>query len=227
PGIPTGGDEETFEFIELQNVSGVTVDLTNVRFTNGITYTFPTGRTLPPGERVVVVHDLAAFQRRYPDATYPGLSAKTVGPWVGGLDNGGEPLTLVDNAGGIIATFTYSDAPPWPAGPDGGGATLVFTTRTPLTALTSDGNNWFAHGRLHGNPGGPDITGYSSWASSHNGSINGTGDGDQDGVIDVLEYLVGGDTATSSVHQLPTSGTQQFTVNNVVADYLVLSYTRA
>jgi hypothetical protein len=103
----------------------------------------------------------------------------------------------------------------------------VLTTRNPLTALTSDGNNWLAHGRLHGNPGGPDVTGYSSWASAHSGSVNGTGDGDQDGVIDVLEYLLGGDTAAGSAHQLPRSGTQQFTVDNVSGNYLTLSYTRA
>jgi hypothetical protein len=227
PGTPTGGDEETFEFIELQNVSASTIDLTNVRFTNGISYTFPTGRLLAPGERVVVVRDLAAFQSRYTEATYPGLSAKTVGPWVGALDNGGELLTLVDNSGAIIASFTYSDAAPWPAGPDGGGATLVFTTRDPLTALATNGNNWHAHGRIHGNPGGPDATGYSSWAAAHNGSLNGTGDGDEDGVIDALEYLLGGDTAASSAPQLPAAGVQQFTVDNVPGDYLTLSYTRA
>jgi hypothetical protein len=227
PGTPTAGDEETFEFIELQNVSAVTIDLTNVRFTNGVTFTFPTGRTLAPGERIVVARDLAAFQSRYPDATYPGLSGKTVGPWVGGLDNSGEPLTLVDNTGATIVTFAYSDSVPWPAGPDGGGATLVFTTSNPLTTLANDGNNWSAHGRTHGNPGGPDVTGYSAWATTHGGSLNGTGDGDQDGVIDLLEYLLGGDTAASSASQLPVSGVQQFTVNNVPGDYLVLSYRRA
>jgi hypothetical protein len=134
---------------------------------------------------------------------------------------------LVDNSGAIIASFTYSDAAPWPAGPDGGGATLVFTTRDPLTALATNGNNWHAHGRIHGNPGGPDATGYSSWAAAHNGSLNGTGDGDEDGVIDALEYLLGGDTAASSAPQLPAAGVQQFTVDNVPGDYLTLSYTRA
>ena len=227
PGTPTGGDVETFEFIELQNVSSVTVDLTNVRFTTGITYTFPTGRRLAPGERIVVVRDLAAFQSRYPDSTYPGLSARTVGPWTGGLDNGGETLTVVDNFGVTIATFTYSDSVPWPSGADGGGASLVFTNRNPLTTLTTDGNNWVAHGSIHGNPGGADVTGYANWAAANGASPSGAGDGDSDGLPDLIEYSLGSNAAASSVAALPTGNIQQFTEDSSVESYLTLTYTRA
>lgn len=227
PGTPTAGDSETFEFIELQNVSGTTIDLTNVRFTNGIAYSFPTGRLLAAGERIVVAHDLAAFQSRYPDAIYPGLSGKTVGPWTGALDNGGEALMLVDTFGTTIAAFTYSDSIPWPSGPDGDGATLVFTNKNPLTSLITNGDNWFAHGRTHGNPGGTDIGGYAAWATANGASQSGAGDDDLDGVPDVVEYLLGSNVRANSETDLPKTAFQQFTVNGVADNYLTLAYTRA
>ena len=226
PGTPTGGDTETYEFIELKNVGPVTIDLTNVRFTNGITYTFPTGRLLTAGERIVVVRDLAAFASRYPDAGYPGLSGKTVGPWSGGLDNGGETLTLVDTYNSTIASFAYGDNLPWPQGPDGVGPTLVFTTSAPITASKTDGNNWFSHGLNHGNPGGPDIAGYSSWAATNTASADGLGDADGDGVRDLTEYILGTNPNLPGA-VLPTGTFAQITVANVAAKYLTLTYTRA
>lgn len=45
-------DNDDFEFIELRNISGSPVDLTGVRFTNGIDYTLPS-TTLAAGERMV------------------------------------------------------------------------------------------------------------------------------------------------------------------------------
>jgi CotH kinase protein/Concanavalin A-like lectin/glucanases superfamily/Fn3 associated/Lamin Tail Domain/PA14 domain len=229
PGTPAAGDIQSFEFIEFQNISSsTTIDLTNVRFTNGLTYTFPTGRLLTPGERIVVVRDIAAFQSRYPDASYPGLSSKTVGPWTGGLDNGGELLTVVDTYGATITALTYDDDLPWPAGPDGAGATAVFTTTNPAAANASDGNNWFAHGVTHGNPGGPDIGGYAAWAAANGASVSGDADTDFDSVKDVIEYILGTNpTASSSVDKLPVPGRQNVTVLGVPGEYLTLSFTRA
>jgi hypothetical protein len=230
PGTPTGGDIETFEFIELMNSSAGPIDLTGVKFTTGIAYTFPLGRVLNAGERIVVAKDLVAFASRYPDGSYAGLSSKTVGPFDGQLDNAGERivLTALDNT--TIADITYDDAAPWPTTPDGNngiGATLVFRFACGGTTLAyGDPLSWYGHQTIRGNPGGPDGDDYALWATANSASTNGEGDADKDGVADLVEYLLGGSTTNSSVHLLPTAGSGEFTVNGDTADYQTLTYTR-
>jgi hypothetical protein len=92
------------EFIELVNFSTGVIDLTNVRFTEGITYAFPDGTLLTAGQRIVV----------------------TGAQFTGKLDNNGEFLTLLAANDGIIQRFRYNDAAPWPSGTDGDGRSLVF-----------------------------------------------------------------------------------------------------
>ena len=55
---------EDLEFIELQNTGGDPMNLLGIRFTDGIEFTFPDFE-LGPGEHVVIVSDLDAFQTRY------------------------------------------------------------------------------------------------------------------------------------------------------------------
>ena len=231
PGTPTGGDVQTFEFIELQNISTGPIDLTGVKFTTGIAYTFATGRVLAAGERIVVARDVAAFASRYPDAGYAGLSGKTVGPFDGNFDNGGERIVLTALNNSTIADITYNDAPPWPTTPDGttgNGATLVFRPACGNTAA-SYGNplSWYGHQTVRGNPGGPDGDAYASWAATNGVSANGEGDSDNDGIPDVIEYLFGSNPSTaSSVGLLPVAGTDDFTVGMATDKYQTLTYTR-
>lgn len=230
PGTPTGGDIQTFEFVELMNFSAAPIDLTGVEFTNGIGYTFPTGRVLTAGERIVVAKDLTAFASRYPDTGYPGLSGKTVGPFAGQLDNSGERLVLTSLSGAVIQDFIYGDAPPWPVSPDGNngiGATLVFTSACTDPGSAADPLNWFGHQTVRGNPGGPDIPGYAAWATANGASGNGSGDADGDGVADLIEYLMGSSTTASSTAQLPFSGLADFTVGITTAKYQTITFTRA
>ena len=80
----------TYEFIELQNIGRTTLDLSGVRFTRGINYTFTQGAMLEPGEFVVVCADRDAFLSRYPE-----IGARlSEGVYTGKLNNGGERLTL-------------------------------------------------------------------------------------------------------------------------------------
>ena len=60
----TDGDQ--FEFVELRNTGSQNVDLRGVRFTDGIAFDFSGGSILSiaPGQHVIVVSDLAAFQLR-------------------------------------------------------------------------------------------------------------------------------------------------------------------
>ncbi len=228
PGtLPLGANEQSYEFIELMNVSAGPIDLTDVKFTGDLIFDFPQGRVLGAGQRIVLARDVATFQTRYPDASYPGLSAKTLGPWIGGLDNAGDILHVTDYAGADIANFYYNDELPWPGGPDGFGPTLVFTSQNPTIANKADGNNWAAHGLTHGNPGGPDVTGYAAWAALNGASGDGQSDGDGDGIKDLMEYFLGGSTTSGSVAKLPVAGRAMFTVNAVAAQYETLTFNRA
>jgi len=181
-----------------------------------------------------VVRDPAAFASRYPDANYPGLSGKTVGPWTGGLDNGGERLVLTGVDGGdpdtdpdIIADFRYEDDPPWPVAPDGNGSTLWFTCSSPGTADRNLASNWHAHSLLHGNPGGLDC-GYELWAQFNGGSADGLGDDDDDGLQDLVEYLLGGSNAASDAAKAPSASVQEVTVGmNPPELYATMTFTRA
>ena len=228
PGTPTGGDIQTFEFIELLNVTGSPLDLTGLRFTTGIDFTFPTGRVLPVGERIVVAKDLAAAASRYPDGSHPRLSGKTVGPFDGQLDNGGEQIVLTAQDGSIIADFTDDDAPPWPVTPDGtngNGATLVYLTACPGVSIPADAANWYGHPVVRAIRG-PDGTSYSAWATANSASANGDGDVDKDGMSDLMEYLTGSSPNGSSVHRWPLAGSADFTFNNITDKYLTFTYTR-
>src|SRR5690348_14645170 len=50
-------DGDQFEFLELRNRTGVTVDLSGFQFTNGITFTFSNGMSLLPDAFCVLVRD--------------------------------------------------------------------------------------------------------------------------------------------------------------------------
>ncbi|MEE8451151.1 MAG: lamin tail domain-containing protein, partial [Thermoguttaceae bacterium] len=139
-------NNDDFEFIELQNIGADVIDLTDVRFTDGITFTFTgsTPGTLAPGQRVVVAKDPAAFALRYPGVT------GVIGGYSGSLDNSGEQLVLTDHAGDPILDFSYNDSSSWPGRADGGGATLeVLNTGRDY----DDGKNWRSSTEYGGSPG--------------------------------------------------------------------------
>ncbi|MCD6393730.1 MAG: lamin tail domain-containing protein, partial [Planctomycetes bacterium] len=74
---PSDGAE--YEFIELQNISGATFDISGVRFTDGIDFTFPAQTELAAGGFVVLAADRRAFALKYP--TVP--AAIVFGPYDG------------------------------------------------------------------------------------------------------------------------------------------------
>ena len=114
-------DANEFEFIEIRNVGTQTIDLTNVRFTKGIDFDFSSGTitSIAPGEVVLVVENIAAFEMRY------GSGFPVTGQWSGQLSNGGEQIKLSYGAGEPIQDFIYDDFTPWPTSADGGGDSLT------------------------------------------------------------------------------------------------------
>jgi Lamin Tail Domain len=232
-GAPgTALDKQEYEFIEFWNPTSSAVQLDGVSFTVGLTFNFTTQSSisvLAPGERLVLVKNLAAFQSRYPDANYPGLSAKIAGVYTGSLDNGGETLTL-NNAttNADIISFRYDDEGSlfWPTSPDGGGSTLCFTNISSTTANADDALNWFAHATPRGNPGGPDAGSFAIYASA-NGVPATTADSDFDGMDNLLEYAMGSIPSNPSSRNLPTSGILDVAVGvNPLEPYQTITFNK-
>jgi len=157
---PTNNPAAT-EFIELKNIDGAPQDLSGWQLNDGVSFAFPSGTTLQPGNYLLVVEfdpvaapaQLASFRAFY------GVSPSVAvfGPYSGKLDNNGEtielskpdlpdgafiPLVLVDKV-------NYRDSAPWPGGAtDGGGSSLQ---RRTANAYGNNPANWLAAAPTAGN----------------------------------------------------------------------------
>jgi len=165
-------DSPAYEFIELQNVGGASVDLSGMYF-DGITFTFNTGTSLAPGARLVLATsaDPTAFAGRYP-------GVKVFGYFDGGLNNGGERIALFSRFGSIITTLDYDDAGGWPVSADGGGRSLEITDDN---GSPDDPANWHPSAANGGTPGSinsalllPDVR-LSEFMADNGGAVNHSG----------------------------------------------------
>jgi hypothetical protein len=121
------------DYIELTNIGSAAVDISGWSFSKGITFTFPSGASIPAGGFVVVSENAAQYQATYGRTT----------PYVytGNLSNSGETVTLVDNVAATVDTVTYSDHDPWPTKTDGTGPSLELID---ATLDNNDQLNWAA-----------------------------------------------------------------------------------
>jgi len=104
-------------WVELFHRGTGLVDLSGWRFSEGITYRFPAGTSLRPGEHLVVAAQPEALR-----GAHPGI--RVLGPFEGRLARGGERLSLVDADGNPADSVEYADSGRWPEEADGGGSTL-------------------------------------------------------------------------------------------------------
>jgi hypothetical protein len=136
-------NDKELEFIELKNIGNEPLDLSVLTFTDGITYTFPTGTTIAPKAFVVVASNPMEFQKLYGFPTVHGYS--------GSLSNGGEHIALKTSTNETIISFTYFDSIPWPIEPDGDGYSLISAQTNP----TGDPNlveYWTVSKYMNGSP---------------------------------------------------------------------------
>ncbi len=144
PDSGNSSDPNT-EFIELTNIANQSINLSLVRFTDGIEYAFPSFE-LPAGGYCLVVKDLAAFQGKY------GSNLPVVGEYTGSLDNGGERIELVDAVGQVIQSFTYDDS--WFKNTDGSGYSLVVrNVKASNPDSLNDEEAWRPSTTVGGSPG--------------------------------------------------------------------------
>ena len=145
-------DADEFEFIELINTNpDSSLDLQGAQISGGVSFTFG-NVVLAPGERVVVVESVGAFETRY------GTSMNVAGSWSGGLSNSGEELVLLDRDGNELSSIDYGDSDPWSVAADGAGATLVLID--PLNTPTDQLGKyyrWRASVAEGGTPGIADV----------------------------------------------------------------------
>ena len=187
-------DNDDFEFLEITNISdSLTIDLSDLDFTNGITFDFSsaTSTTIAPGASVLLVKNLAAFEARY------GNTLPVIGTYPNSLSNGGEQLTLSLGGNTPVIDFVYDDIAPWPTSPDGDGFSLVLIDpdSAPDHSLAI---NWTAGSVIGGTPGQPepDLSGFEQYlagfftpAQMADPNISGPlADPDKDGLSNTLEY---------------------------------------
>lgn len=212
-------DAELFEFIELTNIGSLNVDLSGVRFTEGIVFDLP-DLTIAPGERVVIARDRAAFLSRHPGAAAFLLDGEYYGPGnTNKLSNGGEELAISSSLGSDIRRFTYDNNLPWATAPDGSGASLVLIApeSNPDHGLAM---SWRSSPHSGGNPG-------SSESLTFTG--NPDEDLDGDGLSAFFEHALGTSDsdpkdAYGNIFLLPSPGgnTVEFTfVKALAADDVV------
>ena len=139
-----------FEFVEIRNVSGHTVNIRGVHFDDGVTFTF-NSHVLADGQRLVVVRNLDAFTARYGiGGSLDGTGIIVAGVCTGELDNGGERLSLLARGGGDVLDVEYDDSGDWPGRADGKGASLEIID--PAGNL-DDPANWRSSIAYGGTPG--------------------------------------------------------------------------
>lgn len=139
-------EDEDHEFIELRNLEAQAVDLSGASLSDGVRHVFPEGSQIAPQGHLVLVRDPEAFGARYPGVAVDGV-------FDGRLANEGEPLTLRDAAGTLLARVHYDDGGFWPIAPDGFGYSLVMVD---AAGRPEDPENWRASAAPGGSPGAPD-----------------------------------------------------------------------
>src|SRR5262249_21929638 len=139
---PVGGD--AYEFLELQNIGAVPVDLSGFSF-EGITYVFPSGSILAPGAIIVLASasNPAAFATRYPGVVVAGYYNDK-------LSNSGERIALLDQNGNTVISVDYQNSGGWPAAANGGGYSLEIINPN---GDPDDPANWRASVAVNGSPG--------------------------------------------------------------------------
>jgi hypothetical protein len=169
---------DDFEFVELVNVSDRAIDLRDVVFqqttvgdgVEGVEFDFSGAaiQELGPGEYVVIVENLEAFEFRY------GRNARVAGEWSGGLANSSETITVA-TGGTILQQFAYQDQ--WHPTSDGQGPSLERTNPAdPNLSQWGQSGGWQPSSILGGTPG------YSG------GSL--PGDANRDGIFDSADLVL-------------------------------------
>lgn len=156
------GNENDEAFVELLNVSSNEVDLSGVKLSDAMSFTFPSLTILQPGAYILVVENALRFAACYQTPSspyyYPGI--RVAGEWAGALSTSGETLIVRATNTSMIASITYSSTKPWPSRADGDGSSLELMDpfslpilRPERLASLNSASSWQASALYQGSPG--------------------------------------------------------------------------
>lgn len=146
-----GVSAKEYEFVELTNIGATALDLSGVRFTNGIRFTFAAGTTLAPGAQIVVARNRSIFLSRYPIA----VGVLAAGNFEGALDNSGETIALTLPTPWDVHALRFRYEPDWYTLTSTQGYSLVVPDAVGSLARDWDeSKTWSASALAGGNPGG-------------------------------------------------------------------------
>lgn len=112
PVAASGSEADKLEFLLVTNYGSEARSVGGDSITAAISFVFPAGTVLNPGETVMITKDLT----KYPNVNY----RKFV--WTSGkLANEGEKVVYKTAANEIINEFTYLPTTPWPTSANAGG----------------------------------------------------------------------------------------------------------
>lgn len=122
------------EFIEIQNISTRSVNLSGVYFSElGLSYQFAYNAAIEGNGHIFLASNSTAFQNKYGFAPF--------GQFTRNLSNKSQKMVLADAYGNIIDTVEYFDTDPWPVAADGNGSYLELISTTLDNNLAS---SWVA-----------------------------------------------------------------------------------
>ncbi len=147
---PPGGED--FEFIELKNISGDNLDISDLSFVDGIYFSFAGSAVteLSNEAYVVVVKSNAVFA-----SLYNTNDILIAGEYEGQLANSGERIEIKSSAGESVAAFIYNDD--WYPETDGNGYSLVIADTYESTNLWNMMEGWRVSYLTNGSPGKADV----------------------------------------------------------------------
>jgi len=217
-------DRSDFEFIELLNISPRAIDLSLLKFSDGIDFNFSTavtGRTLSPGERLIIVNNLDAFNMRY-GKVLP-QQTKIAGEYKGKLDNDGEQLAIYTDGVKII-DIIFNDGAEWPGGADGDGFSLI-KINPAVNSVNPDASTWRSSAAVGGNPGSSDDLNLAEWSAFNNVS-DPLADTDNDGLSALSEYAIGSHPNNVSPSSGLTVSLEPLELEGVTDDYFIIDVKR-
>ncbi|MBN1125612.1 MAG: lamin tail domain-containing protein [Sedimentisphaerales bacterium] len=140
------GSGETVEFIELTNIGSDPLDITGVRFIDGVEFTMPE-MLLDPGAYIVVTNDLAGFRNKYSDAPV------VAGVYQNRLNDSGESIVLALPVPYDAAILRFNYAAWWYPVTSGGGYSLVTVDLMIPYNEYDIPENWIPSIEIGGSPG--------------------------------------------------------------------------
>lgn len=134
PQDESGFNGDDLEFIEITNNSNTSTNLTGYYIKElGISYQFPTNKTLAPQQKIYLSSNATAFKNFYGFTPF--------GEYARNLKNDSYNIILADAFGNVIDEVNYQDESPWPEAADGDGPYLQIIN---IWADNNSASNWTA-----------------------------------------------------------------------------------